>query len=72
MKIMQNAARAIVHDGKIEMVDEIDLPEGTRLLVTVVSEEDEEKAFWMAASLPAMQALWDNEEDDVYERLLEE
>jgi len=69
---MQNAARAIVHDGKIEMVDEIDLPEGTRLLVTVVSEEDEEKAFWMAASLPAMQALWDNEEDDVYERLLEE
>ena len=69
---MQNVARAIVHDGKIEMVDEIDLPEGTRLLVTVVSEEDEEKAFWMAASLPAMQALWDNEEDDVYERLLEE
>ena len=33
------------------------------------SEEDEERAFWLAASLPAMDAIWGNE-DDVYEQLL--
>ncbi|HEX8242908.1 MAG TPA: hypothetical protein VF541_05420 [Longimicrobium sp.] len=69
---MPNVARAVFHDGKIELVDQIDAPEGARLLVTVVTEEDEEKAFWLAASLPAMRALWDNEEDDIYEQLLEE
>jgi hypothetical protein len=69
---MPNVARAVFHDGKIELVDQIDAPEGARLLVTVVTGEDEEKAFWLAASLPAMRALWDNEEDDIYEQLLEE
>jgi len=34
-------------------------------------EEDEERAFWLAVSLPAMDAIWGNEEDDVYEQLLE-
>jgi hypothetical protein len=35
-----------------------------------LSEEDEERAFWLAASRPAMDAIWGNEEDDVYEQLL--
>jgi hypothetical protein len=69
---MANVARAVVHHGKIELVDEMELPEGAHLLVTRVTEEDEEKAFWLAASLPAMRALWDNDEDDVYEQLLKE
>jgi hypothetical protein len=37
---------------------------------TQLSEEDEERAFWLAASLPSMDAIWGNEEDDVYEQLL--
>ena len=69
---MQNVARAVFHDGRVELVDPIQAPEGARLLVTIVTEEDEEKAFWLAASMPAMRALWDNEEDDIYEQLLEE
>jgi len=35
------------------------------------SEEDEEREFWLAVSRPAMNAIWGNEEDDVYEQLLE-
>jgi hypothetical protein len=34
------------------------------------SEEDEENQFWLLASLSSMKAIWDNEEDDVYEQLL--
>jgi len=34
------------------------------------SEEDEERAFWLALSSFSMAAIWDNEEDDVYEQLL--
>ncbi|SOD02983.1 hypothetical protein SAMN05216486_10724 [bacterium JGI 053] len=33
-------------------------------------EEDEERAFWLAASRPAMDAIWGNEDDDVYAELL--
>jgi hypothetical protein len=36
-----------------------------------LSEEDEERQFWLAASRPAMDALWGNDEDDVYEQLLD-
>jgi hypothetical protein len=31
----------------------------------------EEREFWLAVSRPAMDAIWGNEEDDVYEQLLE-
>ncbi|MFL5542756.1 MAG: hypothetical protein ACJ8J0_27490 [Longimicrobiaceae bacterium] len=36
-----------------------------------LSEEDEERQFWLACSSLSMRAIWDNEEDDVYEQLLE-
>ena len=32
--------------------------------------EEDERTFWLAASLPSMNAIWGNEEDDVYEQLL--
>jgi hypothetical protein len=68
---MRNAARAVVHDGKIELVDQIELPEGARLLVTLVADDEEdERAFWLAASQSSLDAIWDNPDDDVYEQLL--
>jgi predicted DNA-binding antitoxin AbrB/MazE fold protein len=66
--IMQNAVRAVVHDGKIEPLDRLDLPEGTRVLVTVVQEDEGD--FWREASQPSLEAVWDNPEDDVYGQLL--
>jgi hypothetical protein len=68
---MRNAARAVVHEGKIELVDQIELPEGARLLVTLVADDEEEdRAFWLAASQSSLDAIWDNPDDDVYEQLL--
>jgi len=68
---MRNAARAVMHEGKIELVDQIEFPEGARLLVTLVADdEEEERAFWLAASQSSLDAIWDNPDDDVYEQLL--
>jgi len=66
--IMQNAVRAVVHDGKIEPLDRLDLPEGTRVLVTVIQEDEGD--FWREASQPSLDAVWNNPEDDVYGQLL--
>ncbi|HEX8212862.1 MAG TPA: antitoxin family protein [Longimicrobium sp.] len=65
---MTNAVRAVVHDGKIEPLDRLDLPEGTRLLITVVP--DDEQDFWTGASQPSLDMVWGNEEDDVYGQLV--
>lgn len=46
------------------------LPEGARVLVTLVSEEDAQ--FWQKASEASLSAVWDNSEDDAYAQLLEE
>jgi len=60
---------ATVHEGRIQLAENLDLPEGTRLLITVLSETDVE--FWTAASQDSLAAVWDNAEDDAYAQLLE-
>lgn len=60
---------AVVREGKIEPLEQVDLPEGSKVLVTLISEEDGE--FWTQASQGALDAVWDNSEDEVYARLLE-
>lgn len=59
----------IVHDGKIETLGEVDAPEGTRALVTLLVEDEND--FWQTASSESLGEIWDNEEDDVYAELLE-
>jgi hypothetical protein len=66
---MLNTARAVIRDGKIELVDSIEIPEGTRVLVTVLS--DDEADFWLRVSQKALDAVWNNPEDDVYAELLQ-
>jgi hypothetical protein len=46
------------------------LPEGTTVLVTPLIEED--TLFWARVSHIALDAIWDNAEDDVYAQLLKE
>lgn len=67
---MLNTVRAIVREGKIQLLEPLDLPEGTELLVTPLIEEDAQ--FWAGTSRPALDAIWDNTEDDVYAQLLQE
>jgi thymidine kinase len=60
---------AVVQDGKIETLNEVDAPDGTRALVTLFVEDEAD--FWHAASSESLKEIWDNEEDDVYAELLE-
>lgn len=60
---------AIVQAGQIHVNEEVDLPDGTRLLVTILPEGEDR--FWLDASQSSLAAVWDNAEDDAYGQLLE-
>lgn len=64
---MMNTLRGVVREGKIQLLEEIEIPEGTEVLVTPLLDEAE---FWLQASGPSLDAVWDNPEDDVYAQLL--
>jgi predicted DNA-binding antitoxin AbrB/MazE fold protein len=66
---MSNSIRAIVKEGRIELLEKVELREGTEVLVTPLTEEAD---FWLKASENSIDAIWDNSEDDVYARLLKE
>ena len=65
---MLNTLWATVRQGKIELLESAELPEGVRVLVTVLP--DNEAKFWVDASQTSLDAVWDNTEDDVYAQLL--
>ncbi|OGO43307.1 MAG: hypothetical protein A2Z04_07785 [Chloroflexi bacterium RBG_16_57_9] len=60
-------------DGtKIQLDAEVELEPGTRLLVTILSEQPSKEALvWNAMQLSeaAFARVWDNEEDAVYDHL---
>lgn len=64
---MQERIRATVNKGKIE-VEALHVPDGTEVLVTILSNGEN---FWLNASGPSLDAIWDNPEDDIYAELLE-
>ena len=66
---MLNTIRAIVRDGKIELLERVEIPEGTEVLVTPLLDEPE---LWLQASRYSADTVWDNSEDDIYTKLLEE
>jgi hypothetical protein len=59
---------ATVQQGKIELLESAELPEGAKVLVTVLP--DDETEFWLKANQPSLDAVWDNAEDDIYAQLL--
>ena len=59
---------ATMRQGKIELLESAELPEGVMLLVTVLP--DDKAQFWMDASKTSFDPVWDNTDDDVYARLL--
>ena len=65
---MLNTLWATVRQGKIELLESAELPEGVRVLVTVLP--DNEAQFWVDASQTSLDAVWDNTEDDVYAQLV--
>ncbi len=67
---MLNTIWATVHKGRIELAEQVELPEGARVLVTLLPDDDIN--FWKSASEKSLAAVWDNVEDDVYAQLLDE
>ena len=67
---MPKTLRAIIREGKIEPLEQVDLPEGSKVLVTFLP--DDEAEFWLQASQASLDAIWDNPKDDVYAHLLKE
>jgi hypothetical protein len=66
---MMNQIRAIVREGRIELLEKVEIPEGTEVLVTPLLDEPD---FWVKVSESSLEAIWSNSEDDVYAKLLEE
>ena len=60
---------ATVRQGKIELLESAELPEGKRVLVTLLP--DDETEFWLQTSQTSLDAVWENPEDDVYAQLLQ-
>ena len=52
---------ATVRQGKIELLELSELPEGAKVLVTLLP--DEEAEFWLQASPKSLDRVWDNTED---------
>ena len=61
---------ATVRQGKIEISEPVALPEGTKVLVTLLP--NDESQFWNDASEESLNKIWDNSEDNIYAELLEE
>ncbi|MBI4558240.1 MAG: hypothetical protein HY706_11715 [Candidatus Hydrogenedentes bacterium] len=68
---MLNTLHAVVREGRIELLEKTDLRDGTELLVTVLPDSDA-SLFWRKTSQISLDAVWNNEEDDVYAQLLQE
>jgi hypothetical protein len=65
---MLSTIRAVVRNGKIELLEPFSLPDGVEVLVTVLKDEDH--PFWQQASDTTLKHIWDNEADDIYAELL--
>ena len=67
---MSKTLRAVIREGKIEPLEQVDLTEGSKVLVTLLP--DEEAQFWLQASQASLDIIWANPDDDVYAQLLKE
>ena len=68
---MLNTIWGVVKGGKVEPLEKINLPEDAKALITILPAGDDFN-FWLGVSQPALAEIWDNPQDDVYGKLLEE
>jgi hypothetical protein len=68
---MSQPIRGIVHDGKVELPENAGLEEGATVLITALP-SDADDTFWFRVSQQSLDAIWNNEDDDVYAELLKE
>lgn len=68
---MLTTVRAIVQDGRITLLEPVEIENGTEVLVTLLTDE-EDTSFLTRLSEQSFAAIWDNPEDDAYGDLLKE
>lgn len=68
---MLNTLWGVVKKEKIELLEKANIPEGTKVLVTVLP-DDTDSQFWLKTSQISLEAIWNNSEDDVYAELRKE
>ena len=61
--------KATIHDGKVELAEPATLPEGAKVLVTVLPKDGTD--FWLDASQKSLAEIWDNPQDGDYAKLLQ-
>ena len=66
---MLTTVLAEVHGGKVKLLEQVDLPDGTRVLVTVLPKEGEDD-FWLKTSQDVLAKIWASPQDEVYAELL--
>ena len=67
---MLHAVWAVIRNGKIEPLEWVVLPEGAKVIVTLLPDEDDTR-FWLSASETSLAEVWENSEDDIYAELLQ-
>jgi hypothetical protein len=63
-----NTIEAVVKNGQIVPIGNLEFEEGAKVLVTLADEYNDQ--FWLLASEESLNEIWDNEEDDIYAELL--
>jgi predicted DNA-binding antitoxin AbrB/MazE fold protein len=66
---MLNTLWAVARKEKIELLEKVNIPEGTKVLVTLLTDNNEH-LFWQGTSQVSLDTIWNNAEDDVYAQLL--
>ncbi len=60
--------QAEYREGKLILPQDKSIPDGSKVLVTIVSEPTED--YLVKASEQTLDKVWNNDEDDIYEELL--
>jgi predicted DNA-binding antitoxin AbrB/MazE fold protein len=66
---MTTTIEAIYENGVLKPRKALDLPDKSRVLVTI--ESDPERAEWLERSKQRLAETWDNSADDVFNELLD-
>jgi predicted DNA-binding antitoxin AbrB/MazE fold protein len=68
---MTTAVEAIYEDGMLRPLQPLSLPEHARVRLSVGTvPNDPERAAWLAQSERRLRELWENDADDVFNKLL--
>jgi predicted DNA-binding antitoxin AbrB/MazE fold protein len=67
--VMTTTVEAIYEHGKLVLSEPLALPEKTHVRVTI--ESDPEREAWLKLSETALRQTWGNEDDDVFNELLQ-